>query len=392
MHLLERYSLSCGAKIGNPFILDRFFPLTVDKYITLQPNSKYSSKCYDFWQDVVDMIQPTLRAQNIHIVQIGTPEDKPLRGCYITSGQTNLGQVAYIIRGSILHLGADSFAAHMASAMGKKVVSLYSNNYAEVVKPYWGEGHILLEPPRDEKPSFSANENPKSINLIKPEEIANSLFKALGIDRKELSVTEYVGKNYVNRIIETVPNQVVTAQDFKVDSLIVRMDFLFDENCLVELLQRGRCCVVTDKPISRQILEGLRPHIKEIVYDLKESNDPSFAQTLQECNLPYFLVTDLQGDALNNLKLAYLDYGLITEKPHPSEETINKLKQKLSSKEHLWYKTNKITLSNGKLYPSKAAWLANKPIASLRDTESQVINNTEFWKELECFRIFSTTK
>src|SRR3954466_6423663 len=113
MHLIQRYALSCGVPIGEPFILPKFYPLVVDKFITLHPNSKYPSKCYSFWQDVIDLIHPILTANDISIVQIGTKEDKPLRGCYYTAGQTTINQAAYIVSHAMIHVGADSFAAHI---------------------------------------------------------------------------------------------------------------------------------------------------------------------------------------------------------------------------------------------------------------------------------------
>ena len=53
----------------------------------------------------------------------------------------------------------------------KKIVCLYSNTYSDVVGPYWGEekDQILIEPEFTKerpRPSFSAEESPKSINDI----------------------------------------------------------------------------------------------------------------------------------------------------------------------------------------------------------------------------------
>ena len=76
-------------------------------------------------------------------------------------------------------MGADSFGAHVASTYGKKIVALYSNNIVENVKPYWSESKdvLLLEPERENKPNFSSDEKPKTINLIKPELVAESVCK-----------------------------------------------------------------------------------------------------------------------------------------------------------------------------------------------------------------------
>ena len=79
----------------------------------------------------------------------------------------------------MLHIGADSFATHIASGFKKKIVCIYSNNYAQAVRPYFGDSnqHVLIEPDRTErKPSFSAEENPKSINEIPPSIVTGKQF------------------------------------------------------------------------------------------------------------------------------------------------------------------------------------------------------------------------
>jgi ADP-heptose:LPS heptosyltransferase len=81
----------------------------------------------------------------------------------------------------LLHFGADSFPTHIASGYNKKIVALYSNNYVNCVKPFFGnpKDHILLEPKRNSKPTFSFEENPKTINSIKPETIAGNILNLL---------------------------------------------------------------------------------------------------------------------------------------------------------------------------------------------------------------------
>ena len=64
MHLVERYSLGTGAKIGKPFILEKFFPMDITNYITLQPRGKYDSRSYDYWQETVDVLLPILKKSN----------------------------------------------------------------------------------------------------------------------------------------------------------------------------------------------------------------------------------------------------------------------------------------------------------------------------------------
>ena len=40
MHILEQYALNCGLKINKPYILDTFFPMIYDKYISFHANDQ----------------------------------------------------------------------------------------------------------------------------------------------------------------------------------------------------------------------------------------------------------------------------------------------------------------------------------------------------------------
>ena len=109
MHLVEAYATNCGLKIDKPYMYEKFFPLNVDKYITLHPYTK-PAKSYDYWQEVVNLLIPKLEEQEIRIIQIGAKDEPRLIGTGYTSGQTNMNQIAYLLKGSLLHLGADSYS------------------------------------------------------------------------------------------------------------------------------------------------------------------------------------------------------------------------------------------------------------------------------------------
>ena len=136
MHIVEQYALNCGVKIDKPYIYEKYLSLPFEKYISFHPQGKFSSRLYDYWCEVINFIHPILIKNDIHIVQIGGPNEKLYELCYPLNGQTDYNNVAYIIRNSLLHLGVDSFPIHMASAMQKKIVGLYCNMYKEQSCPY----------------------------------------------------------------------------------------------------------------------------------------------------------------------------------------------------------------------------------------------------------------
>ena len=105
MHILESYALQDNLKIDRPHIYEKFFPLAVDKYITLDTSSlgTHAMK-YSYWQLVVDLILPKLNEQGIKIVQLGEKDCVPLTNCYLAIGQCNFNQKCYVINKSLAHL------------------------------------------------------------------------------------------------------------------------------------------------------------------------------------------------------------------------------------------------------------------------------------------------
>jgi len=370
--------------------LVKYYPINLDKYITLHPRSKYNSKCYDYWQEVIDIIHKPLAEKNIHIVQIGGKGDPPYNKCQHTQGSTNIGQVAYIVSNADLHLGVDSFPTHVASKYRKKIVSLYSNTYADIVGPYWGDkkDHILIEPELTEarpRPSYSAEEAPKSVNDIKPEDIASCVFELLDIEYKNklLSVTR--GPSYLQKQVEAIPDSIIDINKIGVDSLIVRMDYHFDENILLNQMARNPCSVITDKPIDLNIFKNLRKNLVQVIYLIKENHDPDFVKACHNLGVQCILLSELDADKIESAKLYYMDYGTVIKKSTIAPQDIEAVKK--HGIKNLFYKSNKFLVSEGKVYPSKAAWEEKKPTDMLIPKVFPVINKDSFWEKMDEYYI-----
>ena len=280
MHLIQEYALATSSKISRPFILEKYFPIISKKYITLNTTSK-ESKSYQYWQNVVDEILPRLKENNIDIVQIGGNGEIPIVGCENTMGKTSINNVAYIIKNSVGTLGVDSFPIHMASNYGKKICALYSNNYVKNVGAFFSkeEDFIPLEPPRekDEKPSFTITGD-KSISKIKPEDISASILKLLNIPYTTTNKTLFIGNLYNNKMVHSIPNQIVDTNRLGLQSLIIRMDIDFNEENLIKQLHVCKCSIITNKPLSLDILNKYKPGILEVIYFVDKNNDPNLIQ------------------------------------------------------------------------------------------------------------------
>jgi hypothetical protein len=391
-HLIETYALYCGAKIDKPYIFDKYYPLPFEKYITLHTTTK-DSKTYDYWNDVVDILFPILEAAGIKIVQIGGKDDKPARNAHHLHGRTSLTQTAYLIKHSLLHLGVDSFPVHLASTYeDTKIVALYSNNYKEVVGPYWGkkENQILLEPKRAGKPSFALSEFPKTINNIRPEEIARAVCKLLNLNYNWKFETIWVGQYYHNGMIEAVPNQVVDISSLNLDALIVRMDFEFCEGALFEQLKLCKCSIVTNKAIDLRILSQCKENIIEIVYVIENDNQPQFIRELQRLGIKFHLVTYLPDEDMNRYKLHFMEFGLLHHRKLSRPDLIKE------AGKQFYFKSSKFILSNQRTYPSRIAMIMGRDIPKMGPTIGKIDHppelEQEFLKELECFSILVDSK
>jgi hypothetical protein len=376
MHLIERYATACGVKIDKPYIYDTFFPVNIEKYISFQPFSKYPSKNYDYWDEVVAIISPYLQQNNITLVHIGAKDDKAINNTLNLCGQTNISQAAYIIKNSIMHVGADSFAAHIASGYGKKIVALYSNNNINNVKPYWTkpEDMVLLSPKVNKKPQYSVNEVPKSINNIKPEAIAEGILKLLNIPHGNLPKTVYIGNEYINKTLEVIPDKPINPAQIGLDTLVIRMDYVFNEQVLELFLQQKKCIIFTNKPINEQLLQKYRQNIPQLIYLVEKDNDTTFAKTLKRNTINAAFISYLSEEELNQFKLDYMDYGLIVKRDHPID--------KIEASNSTYFKSSRILISSEGQFNSKYQW-------ETKDMSNKYINHPELNKELSNLYIFN---
>ena len=389
MHLIETYALNCGLKIDQPSIYEKYCPIPFDDYISFQPCSKYDSKSYDLWQEVINQLVPRLQAKKIHIIQIGGKDEKPIENCYHLQGKTTINQAAYIIKRGILHFGADSFGVHVASHYDKPIVALYSNSRPENAGPYFSSKNkvkILQAIKKDRKPSYSAQESPKTINEIDPIEIANDILDFLGMEKINIK-TNYIGEDYSRKLIESVPNSVIAdISKLGVNSLIMRMDYEFNEAVLEEQLKRNNCSIVTSKPIRYDILNKYKDNIAQIIYNLDENHSVEFVKDLRKLGKTFVLSTFLSEDFVKSIKLEYMDHAQIIRSVKTQKKDLEILKDR--NIDGLLYKSNKITISNGKIYNSKAAYIND---ILFQNQAIKVIDDPIFWEESKYFYLFELT-
>tara|TARA_Y100000034_G_scaffold92693_3_gene112059 strand:+ start:1513 stop:2736 length:1224 start_codon:yes stop_codon:yes gene_type:complete len=404
MHILESYALQNDLKIDKPSIYEKFFPLAVDKFITIDTsNLGTAALTYDYWHLVVDLIYPELKKQNIQIVQLGNKGDAPIPNCYMALGQCNFNQKVYIINKALVHCCPNNESMHVASSCNKKCVALFSNNsFPDQFAPYWSNKDDIevICPPLEGKPSFNPNESPKSINRIKPEEVATKILNLSGIFA---FVTQFetlrIGHSFNQKRIESTLTHILDPRKLGVSSLIIRMDLNFDEESLKTQLERCPCSIITNQPLHHEILERYSKKIAEVVYYV-EDDDPlgvEFISKVKEKSINYLLRSRVSKEEIRDYKLMYFDYGLVNHIPRKSQEDFKELK----GIKNLYYKSQHFIIHNNSFYPSNAALLAdessnnedsskrqNKGFPSMDHEPQQIIDDPLFWEEEEHFHFF----
>ena len=394
MHVLESYALQNDLKIDRPEIYEKYFPLAVDKFITLDTSAlQTGAMVYDHWSLVVAYLYERLEKEGISIVQLGSKDCVQLNGCYQAVGQCDFNQRSYIIKKSLLHLSVNNESCHVASSYGKKIVTLFPYNcYVGQYKPYWTkteDASFLQEKADAEKPSYSIEESPKSINNIKPEDVAKEVLKKLNLFNSEDTEWQYktvkIGSSYNRRRVDSNLTHLLDSSKLGVSSLIVRMDLNFNEDNLVQQLSSCPCSIITNKPIKDEIIEKYYKSILELVYYVTEDHSVDFVKKLKSKSVNYILRSRLEESQVNDLKIDYIDYGLL----HHTKPKFKKDFKELKGKNNLYYKSNYSIVHNGKFYPNSAALLRLKHGSeSLKQQVNEVIDDPLFWEEIDHFHIF----
>ena len=382
MHLVEQFALSTGLKIDKPFIETSYYPLCFEKYIVLENGHEVKSRAYGMWQDVLLEIKPYLEKQDINIVQIGDAKDELLPLSYDLRGRTTIKQNAYLIKNSMLHCSTNDFLLDVASYFNIPVVDMYGSTFAHIAKPYWGDSskQVILESHRENlKPTFLAEENPKTIDFINPEDIAYSILKLLKIKPKTQQKTKFIGDLYSHQILEAVPD-FVPSQDFIPNTIVnLRMDYHFDLQNMLHWASNRKVNIFTNKIIDLNYLNNIKSNIVGLQQEVCTDLNQKYLNILKNLKIPCELFTKNER-ALGRLRSKYFDNKITLHK----EKTLEDAK-KFEFSAEFFYKSNKLILSKQKKYLSKYDYLNN------RDYNGQDLNiakDNSFWQDQDYFRIF----
>lgn len=411
--LASTYALQIGVPLTKPTIQKAFFPLEcpLDKVVLLHGfggaimqeqngvfRPTFPAKCYDHFSEVVTLIKPALDAAGFKIYQIGAPGEPQIRGCHHLMGQTTMHQCAYLVENAALLIGNDSMWAHQRGAFDGALVAVYGPTSSWNHGPHWknAEKTILIDSHRfGKKPSYQAQESPKTINVITPESIANSALKLLGLP----PVTQqsiFVGAAYQQNIVELVPDSVVAPQVPIPGQLIIRMDYLHNEKILAQNLQLRSCNVIANREIDLGILGQLRQNISAMRLEIDKIG-PGWIKEFKKLGIKtMFSCSEKNPEKVAAMRLEYFDACFFDQFVPPTVEDLRKDAEKYLNKpldeqlklDTLSFKSNKFLLSDNKVFLSKAHWKAGKNTPTTSHNSGQVIDDEEFWAEAAHFYIF----
>ena len=401
MKLLELYSLATGLKIGKQFLLDKFYPLDNSNYITIHSGSGMPGKNYDYYNNVLELISLFFKQSKIDILQLGGKDDIPLKYCQNLLGKTDIHQTNYILSKSLLHIGNDSWIQHRAGYINIPVIELFGTTSKSEHSPYNYNpiSHFLESHRNNNIPTFFPNENPKTINFIKPEDIASSIFKLLNINYKSPIDTFFIGYNYNPFILEWIPNGIIDPKFMSNTPVTVRQDLFFNEdNMLVAAINGRKLNIVTNKPIKIEILNRIKTNVVGINYEISDNDDIDYIKQLKKIGVQTKVFSkEKDAQKISNLRLKFFDACTIEYMEDKNKQNfigdaakyLNKELDKDQKFDTMKYRSNKFIISDGKLFTSKAAWKANISVKNFEENICNIIDNEDFWCDYQFYYIFN---
>lgn len=350
-HLVSVYARDLGVNVGQPVLTTHYYPLPYEKYITIHTSNKVPAKNYSYWGIVVKILKKELAPKNIKILQIGTQEDPLIEGVDKFINNTSLNQSFFLIKNALCHIGIDSCPVHIAAAFDIPTVAIYGHTYSGTCDTSWVVNstvkHIKLEPERGKTcPSFCLNEHPKSVDKILPEQLAEGVFKQLGLRKYKTEKTLYIGTKFLYKTIDVILSNNYFNNISLVDvDLRVRFDLNPDENLLMNqliLFEGQKTTIVTNSPINQRILENGKGVIRKIVYEAPEFNE-NFLNYLRNSNIEFELIC-LDENKIQKERKKFFHFE-ISEK-QKEEDFSPKIKKELDK----YSKSNKLKIETSKFY------------------------------------------
>ncbi len=171
--------------------------------------------------------------------------------------------------------------------------------------------------------------------------------------------------------------------------LIVRMDHLHNEDMLFSNLQHRKCGIVLDREVNLNMLTQLKGNIIQMRVEVDKIS-AGWIKAVKRLGIPTgFFSNEPDKDKLARLRLDLHGTVLFDHFTPPTKDDFVKgaagyLNKELDTAfkwDTLRFKTNRVLLSDNKVYLSKAHWQAGRPTPSVEQNSDFVIDTPAFWAE-----------
>jgi|TARA_Y100000289_G_scaffold39202_1_gene38690 hypothetical protein len=383
MHFVESMSLFSGLKSKRPLIEEAFFPVALDKYITICTEN-HQSKQWDHFQEYVNLILPILKKQNIGIVEIGKNQAH-IGGVTILKGATNENHWSFIIKNSLLHIGPENFIASLAAYHNVPLISLFSNTSPEYAAPNWIDSsaeQIFVTPDiENHKPSFSGQENKKTINRIHAEDIAAKTLNFLGIENDfDRYAVFSTGQFYHVKVVEVVPNFAPQPNFFAKSLINIRLDYHFDLNLVPHFANQRKVGIVSDKEIDINLLNQIKPNLDNLFFKIDESSNIEYFNFLKQKGFKVNLIAKETAD-LSETRFNFFDWEVSEENKKDKKDLDNFDKICDTTR----YKSSKMIFSKDGQFSSKSSY--DRGINTHDD--QIIIDDQGFWNDADHYKLYN---
>jgi hypothetical protein len=409
MKLLNRYASECGLDITNQYLLEQFYPLSQDKYITIHPSSGMAAKNYPYYQEVIVMVKPYIDKLGISIVQLGDKDDQSLQECVNLQGKTSIHQSNYILGRSLLHIGNDSWLCHRVGELGIPLITLFGSTRSSNHGAYKSNPTktVFLESHRwGRNPTFSAQENPQSIALIPPETVANAVLSLLDLPHRFTHQTRLIGMLYTHVLFDIVPNSFPAPTFLPEAPMTVRMDILHREDVLANLLATGRKAnILTKKPIDLNLLARFKGSILSYTHEIDDQCPIQYAGMLGGViRNSSFFTKEKDDDKVAALRFRFFDICIIQRASDVTRDDYlngamgylnwkgDEAKAKLDAELKagtVAFKSNHYYLSDGRVFLSLAHLNQNLSTPDFAANQAPVIDHADWYRDVNHMIVFN---
>jgi len=293
-----------------------------------------------------------------------------------TTGANNfINEIMPYVNYNITHIGKKE-SPNILGAIDMRGVSFYQENY--IIKNSLG---VISS---DEYYRYLCKYLSVPFYKIDNDNKPEILLDILG-DRSIKIKTKYVGKRFIEKIIDIVPDHYVHKEILKRSNIVYRFDIKENYDWVLKNQTNNPTFLRSDSPLDVKFLNNHR-NINVLYYFYNQPNY-DFINDMVKRNINHIIMTPDTNPNLTHIKYSLLD---ITENFMEAKIPTKNDLLRLNVSESDLFKSNKLIVSEGILYPSRAH-LEYKIKNQTENFLHVCFHDPQFWEDAEHYLIYSAT-